>query len=109
MARGASRPLPHSASGPCAMTSKASSLSAEDKARIATLLLAAGRAHDARNLERLKAILLEILEIDPDHVQANYNLGILYRDQNDTFQAEIHLRRTIRLDPKMSDAYQGLA
>ncbi|WP_119301927.1 tetratricopeptide repeat protein [Dongia deserti] len=84
-------------------------ISAEDAARISALLQTASRAHHARNVDRLKAILEEILEIDPNHAQATYNLGILHRDRDEIFQAEVYLRRAIRLDPKLIDAYQALA
>jgi tetratricopeptide (TPR) repeat protein len=84
-------------------------LSPQDRARITTLLQAAGRANQAGDPERLKKALEEILEIDPSHANATYNLGILYRDRDDIFNAEVHLRRAIKLDPHMIDAYQGLA
>src|SRR5688572_7668688 len=90
-------------------TAKARSISPQDEARIQSLLLAAGRAHEARNQGKLQAALEEILEIDPDHARATYNLGILHRDREDIFKAESYLRRAIKLDPNMIDAYQGLA
>ncbi len=83
--------------------------SAEDEARIAALLQTAARAHHGGSLDRLKAVLEEILDIDPDHANANYNLGILYRDREDIFKAEVHLRRAIKVDPTLVDAYQALA
>ncbi|HET6621322.1 MAG TPA: hypothetical protein VFG64_15415 [Dongiaceae bacterium] len=73
------------------------------------LLQAAGRAHQAENVERLKSILEEILEIDPDHPKVLYNLGIVHRDRDEIFAAEVCLRRAIKLDPGMIDAYQALA
>lgn len=90
-------------------TGAAQSISPEDAARVAALWQAAGRAHGAGNRDRLKAVLEEILEIDPGHAKASYNLGILYRDQDDVFQAEVHLRRAINHDPGLIDAYQALA
>ncbi|HEV8389627.1 MAG TPA: tetratricopeptide repeat protein [Dongiaceae bacterium] len=87
---------------------KARTVSPQDEARIATLFQAAGRAHQAENVDRLQAILEEILEIDPDHAKATYNLGILFRDRDDIFRAEVYLRRAIKLDPYMIDAFQGL-
>src|SRR5688572_29203987 len=84
-------------------------VSPQDQARIATLLQAAGRANHAGDPDRLKKILEDILEIDPAHANATYNLGILYRDRNDIFNAEVTLRPAIKLDPHMTDAYQGLA
>ena len=62
-----------------------------------------------QTLRNLKAILEEILEIDPRHANATYNLGILYRDRDDVYQAEVHLRRALKLDPHLIDAYQALA
>ncbi|MGH6894137.1 MAG: tetratricopeptide repeat protein, partial [Dongiaceae bacterium] len=76
---------------------------------IADLLRSAARAHQAGNIERLKAILEEILEIDPDEASALYNLGIIYRDRDDIFAAETHFRRAIKADPHRVDAYQALA
>jgi tetratricopeptide (TPR) repeat protein len=90
-------------------TDQARAVSPDDAARITTLLQAAGRAHGAGNRTRLKAILEEILEIDPGHAKATYNLGIIYRDQDDVFQAEVHLRRALTLDPALIDGYQALA
>ena len=84
-------------------------LSSTDAAKIATLMQAAGRAHRAGNRDSLKAILEEVLELDPGHANATYNLGILYRDCDDVFQAEVHLRRALKLDPGLIDAYQALA
>ncbi|HEY1384939.1 MAG TPA: tetratricopeptide repeat protein [Dongiaceae bacterium] len=87
---------------------KARSVSPQDEARIEALLQAAARAHKAGNTDRLKEVLEEILKLDPGHANATYNLGILYRDRDDTFNAEVQLRRAIKLDPQMVDAYQGL-
>ena len=88
---------------------KAGAASPRAEARIAALLRAAGRANQAGDSERLKGILGEILELDPDHANATYNLGILYRDRDEVYQAEIHLRRAVKLDPHLIDAYQALA
>lgn len=111
MATGALSTISRQSPGRDAVTraDPAQSLSPEDQAQVAALLQAAGRAHSAGNRDRLKAILEEILEIDPGHAKATYNLGILYRDRDDVFQAEVHLRRALQLDPGMIDAYQALA
>src|SRR4030095_3368672 len=95
--------------GAVSPTDAARAISPEDSARITALMQAAGRAHGAGNRDRLKAILQEILEIDPGHANATYNLGILYRDEDDVFQAEVHLRRALKLDPGLIDGYQALA
>src|SRR5687767_5127899 len=85
MAIGAPSTTPRRAAGQDAMTSQGKGLSTspQDEARIQSLLQAAGRAHQAANMEKLQAILEEILEIEPDHARATYNLGILHRDRND--------------------------
>ena len=103
----ASRRMP--GSNGMAMTGSPRQLSAQDEAKVAALLQAAGRAHHAGNTDRLKAILEEILDINPDHPSATYNLGILFRDREDIFKAEVQLRRAIKLDPSLIDAYQALA
>ena len=95
--------------GALTASDKAPALPPHDQARIAALLQSAAQANRAGNTDRLKKALENILEIDPDHANATYNLGILYRDRDDIFNAEVHLRRAIKLDPHMVDAYQGLA
>ena len=110
MATGAFSTTPRRGPGQDAVsTAKARSISPQDEARIQSLLLAAGRAHEAGNQDKLQAALEEVLEIDPDHAKATYNLGILHRDRDDIFKAETYLRRAIKLDPYMIDAFQGLA
>ncbi|HKP25740.1 MAG TPA: tetratricopeptide repeat protein [Dongiaceae bacterium] len=111
MATGALSITPRQSPGQGALNSPVptAALSPKDAAKVATLLQAAGRAHRAGNRDDLKAILEEILEIDPAHANATYNLGILYRDGDDVFQAEVHLRRALKLDPTLIDAYQALA
>ena len=111
MATSASRISPRCAPGAGALTvtGNARAVSPEDKARIDVLLLAAGRAHHAGQSDRLKALLEEVLDLDPNHANAHYNLGILYRDRDDIFKAETHLRRAITHDPQLINAFQGLA
>ena len=81
----------------------------EEQARVSSLMQAAGRAHQAGNLPRLEELLREVLEIDPQHASALYNLGIACRDRGDAFAAEGFFRQAIRHDPELVDAYQGLA
>jgi tetratricopeptide (TPR) repeat protein len=111
MATGALSTTPRRTPGQGAMNpaDQARAASGEDAARIGALLQAASRAHHAGDADRLKAILEEVLEIDPSHPNATYNLAILYRDRDEIYQAEVYLRRAIRLDPKLIDAYQALA
>ena len=108
MASGALKPtpgrVPAVTAGP---TSRA--LTRDEQARVNSLMLAAGRAHQAGNLPRLEEVLREVLEIDPQHASALYNLGIACRDRGDAFAAEGFFRQAIRHDPELVDAYQGLA
>ncbi|HEX6118284.1 MAG TPA: tetratricopeptide repeat protein, partial [Dongiaceae bacterium] len=108
MATGASSRSPRRTPGPAQLAVASTAVSPQDRARIASLLQAAGRAHQGGQTGRLKEILEEIIEIDPDHAKATYNLGILHRDLDDIFKAEVCFRRAIKLDPDMVDAYQGL-
>ena len=48
------------------------------------------------------------LKIDPDHDEAHYNLGCIYRAKGDFAQAEKHLKRSIEIDPKYALAYAEL-
>jgi tetratricopeptide (TPR) repeat protein len=111
MATGAISASPRRTPGTDALTTAAKGrpVSRQDEAKIGALLQAAARANQAGNIERLKTLLEEILELDPGHANATYNLGILYRDRDDIFNAEVYLRRAIKLDPHLVDAYQGLA
>ena len=86
----------------------AASTSRDDTAQIAALMQQAGRAFQAGKFDRLAAILEQVLEINPDHTGALYNRGILHRDKNELYGAEMCFRRALKLDPDMIDAYQAL-
>jgi hypothetical protein len=75
MATGALTASPRRTPGQNALTTSGA-LPSQDQARIAALLQAAAQANRAGNTDRLKKVLEEILEIDPDHATALYNLGI---------------------------------
>ena len=107
MATGALTTTPRHAPAQGAVTGSRGS--GQDEARVASLLQAAGQAHQAGQPDRVHKILEEVLDLDPDNVSALYNLGILYRDRGDVFAAEKHLRRSMRVDPGHLDAHQGLA
>ncbi len=86
----------------------AASTSRDDSAQIAALMQQAGRAFQAGKFDRLAVILDQVLEINPDHTGALYNRGILHRDRNELYGAEVNFRRALKLDPDMIDAYQAL-
>lgn len=87
----------------------ATNMTRDDNAQIAALMQQAGRAFQAGRQDRLAELLDQILEINPDDTRALYNRGILHRDNNELYGAELCLRRALKLDPDMVDAYQALA
>ena len=87
----------------------AATVNREDNAQIAALMQQAGKAFQAGTFDRLAKLLDQVLEINPDHTGALYNRGILHRDANELYGAEMCFRRVLKLDPDMIDAYQALA
>ena len=87
----------------------ASNTARRDPAQIPALLQQAAKAFEAGRTDRLQSLLEQILDIDPDNAKALYNLGIVFRDRGDIFPAEVNLRRALKADPDMIDAYQALA
>ena len=83
--------------------------SRDDNAQIAALMSQAAKAFQAGKLDQLGSLLDQVLEINPDDTSALYNRGILHRDRDELFGAEVCFRRVLRLDPDMIDAYQALA
>jgi tetratricopeptide (TPR) repeat protein len=83
--------------------------SRDDNAQIAALMSQAGKAFQAGKFDQLASLLDQVLEINPDDTSALYNRGILHRDRDELFGAEVCFRRVLRLDPDMIDAYQALA
>jgi Flp pilus assembly protein TadD len=49
------------------------------------------------------------LDIEPNNAEANFNMGLLKAEQNDTAQAESHLRKAFKADPAMAPAAYNLA
>ena len=89
--------------------SDAAALPRDDDAQIARLMQQAQRAFHAGQVDRLTPILDQVLELNPDHVGALYNRGIIHRDNNELYGAETCFRRALRVDPNMIDCYQALA
>ncbi|WP_374372742.1 tetratricopeptide repeat protein [Dongia sp.] len=81
---------------------------AADTAEINRLLVRCAAEHKAGKLKQLERTLNEIVELDPNHPEALFNLAILHRDRRDITAAEILFRRSIKADPMRIDAYQGL-
>lgn len=81
----------------------------DDNAQVASLMRQAGKAFQGGKLDQLTSLLDQVLEINPDETRALYNRGILHRDNNELYGAELCFRRALKLDPDMIDAYQALA
>ena len=60
------------------------------------------------NFQEAKKIYQKIIKIDPNHVQAHNNLGVLFNDLKDYQKAKNCYEKTIQLDPNFADAHYGL-
>ena len=58
----------------------------------------------ANRLEEAKAALEEILAADPDHIRANYTLGLCLLNSGDSAGAKAQLKKVIELAP---DSQEG--
>jgi tetratricopeptide (TPR) repeat protein len=81
---------------------------ASQRSRKMQLAHEAALLHKAGRLDDLERTLNELLEIDPQNGQAQYNLGIIYYKRDDRAKAERYIRRAIKADPDYVDAYQAL-
>ena len=48
------------------------------------------------------------MEIDPNNLLANYNLGSNYKEILEYSKAEIYLKKTLELNPNFENAYNNL-
>jgi tetratricopeptide (TPR) repeat protein len=69
---------------------------------LATLL------QDNGQLSEAEVLYQEVLEIDPNLAIAHYNLGLLYRNQNNFVGAIEHYETASRLDPNNPNIHQNL-
>ena len=76
--------------------------------KVAELMTQAAKAFQAGRTDRLRELLEQVLDIDPENAKALYNLAIVLRDRNEIFPAEVYLRRALKADPDMIDAHQAL-
>jgi tetratricopeptide (TPR) repeat protein len=95
--------------GDCMGSQNTAATDRDDKSQVAALLQQAAKVFQAGKIERLAEILDQVLDIDPDNTTALYNRGIVHRDRDELFGAEVCFRRVISLDPEMIDAHQALA
>ena len=72
------------------------------RVRLASLYVSIQKAQEAI------AVLGQILESEPNNVDANYWLGIAYQELDNFEQAERHLRKTIEFAPEREEVYNAL-
>jgi tetratricopeptide (TPR) repeat protein len=77
--------------------------------RLKQLLNEAARAHKSGNRKGMRRALEELVDLAPDHANGQYNLGIVYRDEEEIFSAERAFRRALKADPSLVDCHQALA
>jgi len=64
-------------------------------------------AQDRQQLETAARIYREILEIDPNHVEAQYNLAILNHDSGNLEKALQGYRKVTILRPELAEAHKN--
>ena len=72
------------------------------------LLKEALSLHKARRIVEAEAIYRRILDIDPDHVNAAYNLGVLHHETGNLKDAIRWYEKTTSIQPGHANAYTNL-
>ncbi len=62
----------------------------------------------SQKYEEAERLLKRVLEIDPENVEAMYNLGILYEIINDRDRAQEYFKKVIDRQPTNKDAEEHL-
>ncbi|MCZ6634584.1 MAG: tetratricopeptide repeat protein, partial [bacterium] len=65
--------------------------------------------HEQDRLDKAKTIYLDVLDRNPDRLEAQINLGILYYSQRQYQQSVVTFERAIELAPEDVEALLGLA
>ena len=81
----------------------------KQKASIETLLGKGTSFYDKGMLDKAIDALKEVLEIDPESPEAQYNLGNAYADKEMFDEAIAMYKKTIENDPEFVDAYLNLS
>ncbi|MDH5572963.1 MAG: tetratricopeptide repeat protein, partial [Gammaproteobacteria bacterium] len=76
---------------------------------ISQLMKAAIQHHQSGELEQAKAIYRQILNLDPDHMYANYLSGMIANVNGDNELAISLLNKAIKIAPDFADAHNNLA
>src|SRR5438105_3368848 len=78
-------------------------------ATIASRLDAAIARHEARDLDAAEQLYREILQADPNQVEALSLLGLILQDRGQLEEAIALLSRAIEIDPGFPEAHANLA
>ena len=64
--------------------------------------------HQEGKLEEAEKLYREILKTNPNHLDANNNLGVLLKDTGRLDEAEASYKKAIELKPDYAEAYNNL-
>ena len=78
------------------------------KKNINQILQEAVNAHQNKKLEEAEHLYLSILEEQPEHIDANNNLGVLLDELSKFELAEKYSRKAIKLKPDQAEAHNNL-
>lgn len=67
------------------------------------------RHHRSGEIQEAKRLYLELLKLDPGHVQTLNNLGVIYIQTRDFSSAQGALEKAIRLRPDIVDPFYNMA
>ncbi|MBI2254251.1 MAG: tetratricopeptide repeat protein [Proteobacteria bacterium] len=87
---------------------KAAPVSAETQRKVQQLINDSVKYHRQGKISKVREALEQVIEIDKENDQALFNLGIIYRDADQTAKAELYLRRAVKSNPERIDAYQAM-
>ena len=68
----------------------------------------AAKEHQDGRLEEAERLYNSILEVQPDHLEANNNLGIILKNDGRLDEAEARFKRAINIKPDFAEAYNNL-
>ena len=75
---------------------------------IKKILSLALQKHQKNNLKEAEALYKEILKLNPNHADANNNLGIIFMELGERKKAISCYQKTIEIRPNHSDSYPAI-
>ena len=64
--------------------------------------------HQKNNLKVAENLYNKLLEINPNHLNANNNLGIIFEKLDQSKKAIRYFKKAIQINPDYADAYYNL-